>query len=192
MNTELLKFLEQIPQLSEADRKNIIEKIKIEEFKKGSVLLKEGMVSRFCYYILKGCIRQYLIKDGVEKTTAIYTEGDVVVSFSSYSNQEPTAHNLSCIEDCVLSVGTPESEAAMYAQYPQLAAFASQETSKAHGVLQDELFDFMTSSPEERYLNLLSEKPGLLNRVPLQYIASYIGITPESLSRLRKRLSQRT
>jgi hypothetical protein len=68
-------------------------------------LLKEGRISKECYAVVRGCIREFYIKDGLEKTTAFFTEGQSVNSFSSYTNQVPSKHFLECSEDCLLTVG---------------------------------------------------------------------------------------
>jgi len=174
--------------LSEAEAKEIVENINIQTFKKGSILLQEGEISKKCYSVLKGCVREYYIIDGEEKTTAFFTEGQEVVSFTSYTNQTPSKHYLSCIEESTLTVSTPEKEKEMYRKYPKLEAITRTMIEINSGKTQEKLASFITSSPEERYMNLLENRSDLLNRVPQHQIASYLGITPESLSRIRKRI----
>lgn len=181
-------MLSNMPSLSEDEAKEIVENINIQTFKKGTILLKEGVISKECYSVLKGCIREYYIKDGEEKTTDFFTEGQEVVSFTSYTNQTPSKHYLSCAEESILTVSTPEKEKEMYRKYPKLEAITRTMMEINTGKTQEKLASFITSSPEERYLNLLENRPHLINRVPQHQIASYIGITPESLSRIRKRV----
>ena len=187
MNNDLSEVISNIPNLTEQEKQKILESIVIEEFPKGTLLLREGQVSQSCYFVIKGCVRQYVLKDGVEKTTAFFTEGDSITDFTSYTNHTESSHNLICIAD--LTTSTPEAEMEMYKTYPALESFAHREVSIKTGELQEELSNFITSTPEERYLKILENKPDLLTRVPQHHIASYIGVTPESLSRIRKRIA---
>ncbi|MFQ3576692.1 MAG: Crp/Fnr family transcriptional regulator [Cytophagales bacterium] len=140
------------------------------------------------FFVLKGLVRQYFMMDGEEKTTNFFMEGEPVSS--TFSNEtEPSKFFLICNEDTVLIEGNPGDEQIVMVQMPQMIDINSKaleaETKKMH----DSLMDFKTLNPEKRYLKLLEEKPQLFNRVPLYQMASYLGITPESLSRIRKRIT---
>lgn len=188
MDKELTDLISGFPSLSDEESKAIAGNIIVKPFKKGTVLLSEGDVSKECYLVLKGCVRQYYIIGGEEKTTAFFTEEQPVASFTSYINQTPSKHFLVCAEDCSLTVGTKEKEDEMCQKFPKLEPIIRSEIERNAGIVQEEYSAFITSSPEERYLNLLNNRPTLLNRVPQHQIASYLGIKPESLSRLRKRI----
>ena len=188
MDDELLHLFSEFPSLNEEEIKAISENINIRSIKKGTILLNEGSISKECYSVLKGLVRQYYIKDGEEKTTAFFTEGQAVASFSSYINQTPSKHYLVCVEDCSLTVGSKEKEKQMIAKFPKLESIIRSEMEKNAGLAQEEMATFITSSPEERYINLIKNRSELLNRVPQHQIASFLGIKPESLSRLRKRI----
>ena len=188
MDDELLNLFSEFPSLNEEEIKAIAESINVRSVKKGTILLNEGSISKECYSVLKGLVRQYYIKDGEEKTTAFFTEGQAVASFSSYINQTPSKHYLVCVEDCSLTVGSKEKEKQMIAKFPKLESIIRSEMEKNAGLAQEEMATFITSSPEERYINLIKNRSELLNRVPQHQIASFLGIKPESLSRLRKRI----
>lgn len=188
MKSELITFLESFGILTAEEIRIIADNTRVESFSKGTVLLSEGKVAKCCYSVLKGCVREYYLVDGIEKTTAFYTEGEPVTSFTSYTTQTPSKHYLVCAEDCVLTVGTQDIEKEMCARIPRLEAIIRQEVEKSTGKAQDELAHYITSSPEERYLHLLDTRPELFNRIPQHQIASYLGITPESLSRIRRRV----
>ena len=188
MDDELLNLLSKFPSLNKEEVKAIAGGIIVRSVKKGTILLNEGSISKECYSVLQGCVRQYYIKDGEEKTTAFFTEGHAVASFTSYINQIPAKHYLVCAEDCSLTVGSKEKEKQMIAEFPKLEPIIRSEMERNAGIAQEEMATFITSSPEERYINLLESRPKLLNRVPQHQIASYLGIKPESLSRLRKRI----
>lgn len=126
------------------------------------------------------------------KPLFFYTENQSITSFESYSNQTPSKHYLECIEDCELSVTTREAEKTMYNKFPHFEKLCRKEAEKALGEYQETLATYITTSPEERYLNLVQDRPDLLNRVPQHQLASYLGVKPESLSRIRKRIALKT
>lgn len=166
----------------------IVENTVLQEFKKGHLLLKEGSVAKECHAIIRGCVREYYLKDGLEKTTAFYTEGDAVNAFSSFSNKTPSKQYLECSEDCLLTVGNQSLIDEMCELVPRLSEFIKLEVEKDTGRLQDRMAKFMISTPEERFKDLMENNKELINRVPQHQIASYIGVTPESFSRIRKRV----
>ena len=188
MKEDLRAYIKSFQMLNDDEIDLIVESIDVQQFKKGEVLLREGQIASKCYLVLKGCIRQYNLKDGQEKSTAFFLEGESVSSFTSASNQAPSKHFLVCAEDCVLTIGGQDLETEMCEKIPRLKNMIQGEVEKVAGEMQDRFSSFVSSSPEERYKNLLHTKPTLFNRVPQHQIASYLGITPESLSRLRKRI----
>lgn len=188
MENLLLKYISKFNSITEEEQKSIVESIPVKIFKKDEILLREGEVSKECYFVLQGCVRQYFYDNGVEKTTNFFTEEQAVVSFKSYSQQIPSDHYLVCVEDSTLIVGQFGNEQEMYKRFPKLESLTRELMKKDFGNTQDDFASFITSSPEERYLKILESRPDLLNRVPQHQIASYIGIKPESLSRIRKRI----
>jgi len=186
MKNEILKYVSKYIPITTDLEKAILESAAIKIFPKGTLLLKEGNFSNECYFILKGCIRVFFIKEGEEKTTEFYTEGQAAIA-SCYSKKIPSQQYLECIEETVASVGNPELEAEMFQKYPQSESATRVMTEIVMVSSQDKLAEFKMSSPEERYLALLKDRPELIQRVPQHQIASYLGITPESLSRIRKR-----
>lgn len=189
-NDILRRFISQFPSLTEEEARRIAEQMPVREALKGTVLLSEGAIAHECYFVLQGCVRQYRLDDGKEHTTAFFTEGQAVVPFASYMQKIPSAHSFSCVEDSVLIVGNPEQEQEMYSAFPSLVGITKAFTEQGFGAMQEEFSTFISSSPEERYLHLLRTRPYLLQRVPQHQIASYLGVTPESLSRIRKRIAE--
>ncbi|RQO32362.1 cyclic nucleotide-binding protein [Taibaiella sp. KBW10] len=190
MHPELLLFLDQFPDLSLEDKAAMARQITVVEAAKGTILIEEGVISQDCYFVLKGCLRQYRLVDGLEQSTTFYTEGQAAVLFTSYTLQTPTDHFLSCLEDSVFLIGNPVKDAALYAQFPQLEQITRRMMAEDFGKTQDHHARFMHASAAERYLQLLQDRPDLLQRVPQHQLASYLGITPESLSRIRKRIQK--
>lgn len=187
MEDKILKYLSKYTVITEELKNAITESMFVKSFKKGTLLLKEGSISNECYFILKGCIRCYLLKDGDEKTIEFYTEEQAVTP-PTYGKSMPSSYYLECIEDTIVSIGNPELEEEMFRKYPQLESLSKAIVEVILAKHQESFAEFKTSTPEERYLNLLKTRPNLIQRVSQHQIASYLGIKPESLSRIRKRL----
>lgn len=185
---EILRYITQFMPLTETEAAGVIRSMNIRSFRKGTLLLKEGQVAKLCYFVLKGCIRQYFLVDGEEKTTHFYTEGQPVTPYEGTFKQAPSRYYLACVEDVVVTVGTPEDEAAFFQKFPRLLPARQMAVEEELGKSREELSAYILNSPEERYLNLLETRPELLDRVPQYQLASYLGVTPESLSRIRKRI----
>ena len=186
MENEILKYLSKYIPITKEMEEALIESEFIRYFKKGTLLLEEGKISNECYYIIKGCIRSFYIKDGEEKTTEFYTEEQAVTP-SVYGKRIPSEYYIECVEDTIAAVGTPKLEEEMYQKFPQLESLNRALGEAIMAKYQDTFAEFKMASPEERYLNLLKTRPDLIQRAPQHQIASYLGIKPESLSRIRKR-----
>lgn len=187
MTSEILKYLSKYTEITVELAQAIEESTFIKSFPKKTILLEEGRVSNECYFILKGCIRSYVLKDGEEKTLELYTEEQSVVPVN-YGTLVPSINYLECVENVIVSVGNPTLEKITFEKYPQLASL-SRVIAEAALLKQQELFaHFKTSTPEERYVHLIKTRPDLIRRVPQHQLASYLGVQPESLSRIRKRL----
>lgn len=166
----------------------IVEKTIVKRFKKDEILLREGQIQTKCYMVVEGCVREYLNKDGLEKSTAFYTEGDTFAPFAGDGKGLPSKHTWTCSEDCVLTVSNQAFENELRALIPRLDAVFQQIAIEKLNKAKAEWSHFISSSPEERYLNLIETRPTLFNRVPNYQIASYLGMEPQSLSRIRKRI----
>lgn len=188
MEDSLFDFIEMYMPLT-ADEKNALASMNLfQQFKKGAVLLQEGQRSKRSYFVLKGCIRTYYVVNGEEKTTAFYTEMEGLTPVGVLQN-EPSEYYVSCVEDVVLTVFTPDMEAEMFARFPRFETLCRVMSEQLLAKNQRSFDAFKTSSPEERYLDLVQNRPDLVHRVPQHQLASFLGITPESLSRLRARLA---
>ena len=186
MGREITDYLSKYIDLNE-DLKNIINaNALVKEFEKGTVLLKKGDRSTESFYILKGCIRCYYLKNGEEKTTDFYTEEQAVIP-SCYGKQEVSKYFLECIEDTIAGVNTPETESEMYQECPELESISRFMGDLLMAQHQEMLDDFEIITPEERYLNLLKNRPELLQRIPQHLMASHLGVQPEAVSLVREK-----
>jgi CRP-like cAMP-binding protein len=177
--------------LSKEEANAIREKMSVKHFKKGTYLLKEGQLAVDTYFILEGCVREYMLVEGEEKTTHFYTEDQWVISLNSFGEQSPSTLNLVCVEDTIVSMGNEEQAQELFQKFPRFETI-SRAVMETYMVEQKKLLtSYLTDSPEQRYLKLLESRPGIFQRVPQYQLASYIGVKPESLSRIRKRVLER-
>lgn len=166
----------------------IVTEVPIKTLKKGSLLLREGQLVQACYYVFKGCVREYYLVDGEEKTSEFYLEGDSMSDDLSKIERKPSRKYWECLEDTTLSVFTHAQEEKMFHLFPRIESLCRIETEKKLGQFRELMAFYRAASPEERYLNLLQTRPNLLTRVPQYQLASYLGVKPESLSRIRGRI----
>ncbi len=190
MQDILFDFISKYVSLAD-DEKNAILSLDIfHSFKKGTTLLKEGQHSKESYFVLKGCIRVYYSVDGEEKTTAFYTELDALTPHCVINNA-PSDYFINCVEDSILLVSNADMTVEVNGKFPKFDIMCRMLSEELLAKKQIDFDEFKTSSPEQRYLNLIQKRPDLIQRVPQHQLASYLGIKPQSLSRLRARILQK-
>lgn len=190
MKNTLFDFISKYISLTEDEKNAILSLDLFRSVKKGTTLLKEGQKSQDSYFVLKGCIRIYYIIDGEEKTTAFYTEMDSLTPHCVI-NKAPSDYFISCVEDSILTVSNSDMEAEMNRKFPKFETMCRILAEELLAKQQIDFDEFKTSSPEQRYLNLIQKRPDLIQRVPQHQLASYLGIKPQSLSRLRARITEK-
>lgn len=188
MDDKIIEFITRYIPLTAEEIAVIKNQNLIKEFRKGDLLLSEGEYAKDCYFVLKGCVRSYHIIDGEERTTDFYTENQTINPVS-YLVNKPSEYYISCLEDCVIALGNDERNKELLRKVPKLESMIVQMSGSLLAENQNSLDDFKNLSAEMRYRKLLANRPDLFQRVPLQYIASFLGITAVSLSRMRKRLA---
>lgn len=186
----LIDYISEHIELNE-DEKNAVNSLNIfHPIKKGEILLKQGEKSNKGYFVLKGCIRSYYIINGEEKSTAFYTESEGITPHCAVNNK-PSEYYLDCIEDSIVLISNPEMEAEMFQKFPKFESLCRILSEQLLTKKQIDLDKFKISSPEQRYKDLLKNRPDLIQRIPQHQLASFLGIKPQSLSRIKARIIEK-
>ncbi len=191
MHDILFDFISKYISLTDDERNVLLSLDIFRSVKKGTILLQEGQKSKDSYFVLKGCIRTYYIIDGEEKTTAFYTELDALTPHCII-NKAPSEYFISCIEDTILVVADSDMGVEINSKFPKFDIMCRMLSEELLAKEQINFDEFKTSSPEQRYLNLIQKRPDLIQRVSQHQLASYLGIKPQSLSRLRARILEKS
>lgn len=186
----LFDFISKYISLTEEEKNAILSLDLFRSVKRGTTLLKAGQQSKDSYFVLKGCIRIYYIIDGEEKTTAFYTEMNAFTPHC-VTSKTPSEYFISCVEDCILLISNSDMEEEVNRKFPKFEVMCRKLAEETLAKQQVDFDEFKTSSPEQRYLNLMEKRPDLIQRVPQHQLASYLGIKPQSLSRLRARITEK-
>lgn len=161
------------------------------KFKKNELILKAGAVPRFSIFVLKGCLRQFIVNERGEESIVYFAEerhwiGDL----PAMRNKTKSIFNFQAIEDCELLTISAENWEKAFIDFPWWAQAHLTGYQKWAAKMQEQMSDMRSLTGETRYLNLLKEKPSLFQRVPQHFIASYLGLSAETLSRIRKKISK--
>ncbi len=176
--------------LTDEEFANIIPSFKQKQLKKKERLLSNGAVCDFVVFVNKGSLRSYTIDEkGSEHILQFAFENYWISDLFSYLAVVPSALNIEAMENTEVLYISKTAMEALYHKVPKLERFMRLQIQNAYVALQKRLNATMSASAEDRYLELLQVHPDILIRVPLIYIASYLGVTPESLSRIRRQLT---
>lgn len=185
---QIINFIRSYIDLSDDEAEVVRESSRIVNFKKNDLLLSEGQCTQNHFFVVKGCVRTYYIINGEERTTDFYTENQSIIPVS-FISKRPSEYFIACLEDCQIAIGSEERDQVIIEKIPKLKNLIMKSDTQVRVQNQIMFDNFKNKSPEMRYRYLLDTRPDLFNRVPLQHLATYLGITPVSLSRLRKRIS---
>ena len=159
-----------------------------ESFKKNEIITQQGSVENYISLIESGAARLYLEKEEREITVDFAFENGYVTAYESFLTRQPSSYTIQALTDVVLWRSSHE-DCQHFFEHTSIGNFIGRVSAEMLYLIKAEReLAFITETAEERYLKLLSKQPDLLQRVPLKYISSYIGVTPQALSRIRRRI----
>lgn len=152
-----------------------------------TILLREGQVSKTMFYVEKGCLRTFVDNEGKEITTQFFFEGDSVSSIESFRKKTPSFYSIESLEPSVLQTLSDNDFHQILQESPEMRKEMEEHLFMRLFKSQQMFYSFLKNSPQKRYEELIARYPHIVQRVPQHYIASYLGITSVSLSRIRNR-----
>lgn len=169
----------------------ILSKFTSVQFTKNSYFLQEGIIENHYWFIEKGFARAYATDpEGRDITTHFFTPGDIVIDWPSIFLRSPTRENIQALTDCYCWQIDYESFQELFHSIRNFREHGRSILVSSYFSLKKQRVSMISDQARERYLNMLHEKPELIQNVSLKYIATYLGITDTSLSRIRKEISE--
>jgi CRP-like cAMP-binding protein len=180
------------PALKEDDLQALEEKLTLQHLKKGDYLVRQGEICRNVSFINSGLLRLFSIEDGREICKGFVRENDYVSEYTSFLTQQPALENLEALEYCEVVNLSYTNMQSLYKSNSVFEQFGRKIAEQLFILLSTHQTRLLALTPEERYTIILNTQPDIIQRVPQYMIASYVGVSPEHLSRIRKKLSQKT
>ncbi|HEY1872524.1 MAG TPA: Crp/Fnr family transcriptional regulator [Chitinophagaceae bacterium] len=189
MNENLITEIKSIGDFSDQDIELVFSCFEEVLLKKGEHFLKEGQISRHVAYIQWGLTMYYQLLDGVEIPFDFLAEDEWMAYLKSFTTQMPSDMNIVALENTMCLSLSAEKLSKIFEVQPRFMAIKNYYTELSFFSITQHSADLAMLTATERYYKFMKEKPHLLNRVPQYYIAAYLGIKPQSLSRIRKQSS---
>ncbi|MGA9639515.1 Crp/Fnr family transcriptional regulator [Flavobacterium sp.] len=186
---EIRSYFEKLVTLSDKDWELFSSKLIKREFSKKSIVLKLGQKENYLSFIEKGIIRFCIPNELDDLTFGFAFSNNFVSAYDFFLNREPSSYQLETLTETILWSLTYDDLQQIYAE-TEVGNTIGRLTSEALFLKKTKReLSLLSTTAEQRYLSLFEEQPHLLQQIPLKYIASYIGVTPQALSRIRKRIS---
>jgi CRP-like cAMP-binding protein len=189
---KLIRYLQTVYTMPDEKARELTSHFVYFEFSKGTLLLEENKVNRQSFFLEEGYVRAFTLdKEGKEVTTKIYSAVSFVNDFLAFFKQQPAKENFQTLTLCrgwSISLDNVEKN---FRDYPEFREFGRLLVLHHYEMLNERMLEMIKDSAETRYLRLLSKHPDIFQNVSLKIIASYLGITDTSLSRIRKEILQK-
>ena len=189
MASQIIQSIKSIVALNEDEERAFANILTTKQFKKKEFLLQEGKICSNVSFVNSGCMRLFYNVEGVENTIQFFFGDSWYTDYASFLTGQPTIENMQALEPCEVVQFKKDDLYKLFNQFPVfekvgrvMAENAFLSLSRLNQMLTNE-------EPQQRYLNLMKQRPDVVERIPQHYIASYLGVKPESLSRIRKRIS---
>jgi CRP-like cAMP-binding protein len=189
-HSSLLTQFKEVYKISDKDCTRLIQLFEPLPVKKNQVLLQAGQIARYVYYVNQGSLRQFYVNNnGEERTIYFKTEGGWVSELVSFLDNKPTELNVQALEDGDLMIINQKNWVYAVTHINSFTMGFIRAQQDTNYMLKKRLAEATVETPEEKYLRFIREEPELLQRIPLYHIASYLAMTPETLSRIRKKVA---
>jgi CRP-like cAMP-binding protein len=186
---EIRKFIENITPINDSDWQFFSSKLQEVLLKKQSILLKVGEIESHLYFITKGIVRFYVPREESDLTFGFLFENEFVTGYDSFLTQTPSEYQIETLTETVLWKISRKDLQEVYEKTQSGNIIGRKMAENMFLIKSKRELSLLSKTAEERYLDLFSNRLKLLQQIPLKYIASYIGVTPQALSRIRRRIT---
>lgn len=190
-NEKIINSIKQMTGFTDSDLGIVLKHFETKSIKKKTNILGAGTTAKEVYFILNGCIRLFYEKDGEDISAYFFTEKMFAGAYDSFISQKPSRHSIETLEDCQVLAISYKALQELFFEFPKMNEFVRKVLEERFVSLHELFTSQILDSPEERYLNLLKERPDIIQRIPQHQIATFLGITPVSLSRIRNRVTKK-
>lgn len=186
---EIRKYFEGITPMNESDWQYFSSKLNQVKLKKRSIVLNAGEVEKYLSFITKGIVRLYVPREEDDLTFGFLFENEFVTAYDSFLTQNPSEYQIETLAETILWRISHQDLKLVYELTDIGNTIGRRMAEKIFLVKSKRELSLLSKTAEERYLEIFSNRPELIENIPLKYIASYIGVTPQALSRIRRRIS---
>lgn len=183
---QLFNLLDSFYILHQDTKRALAEVIQTKEYKSGEIILSQGDTNKHLYFLEKGLVRAFYYKDEKELTSWIFPESTLFISVYSFLTQTPSFETIEAIEDSKIYFISYSKLQELYNQYLDLNVVGRKLTEMYYIQMAERATNLRMVDSKTRYENFIENYPNLINRIPLGYVASYLGMSQETLSRIRK------
>src|SRR5688572_13024102 len=192
MHDRFIQHLEEKITLTREQKEIVRKYLTPKKLRKKQYLIQAGDVAKYIAFVETGLLRSYTVDDkGNEHILQFAMEGWTISDLDSFLNLTPATYNIDALEDCELTLISRSSHDAILKEVPGYDAYIRMQITGAYIAMQKRITSLISLSVEERYLNFVKLFPEVIQRVPQHMIASFMGLTPETLSRIRGKLKSK-
>jgi len=182
------KLTENLSIFNELEIAELLTHFERKKIKNKTCLLSAGKTAREVYILITGCIRLFYVKDGKDISAYFFTENNFAGAYDSFISQKPSRHSIETLEDCEILSISHKTFLELFDKFPKMNEFMRRVLEERFVSLHDLFTSQILDSTEQRYLKLKKERPDLINRIPQHQLATFLGMTPVSLSRIKNRI----
>lgn len=185
---KIVNILNQFATISEKAKRDLTDIVSVKEFSKATFLLEHGKTCRHLYFLKSGFVRSFYYQDGKEITSWFAFENEPVTSMYSFITQKPSFETIEVLEDSILYAVSYDNLQMLFKNYPEFNLIGRLLTEKYYIELEERTMSLQFETATERYKKIIELQPQLLQKASLGMIASYLGISQETLSRIRNKI----